>query len=434
MDPKRLILAALVLAGLSGALWWSNKQEPGKVSSPDDAPKILEIPQDQISRLEIRRMGAEPVVLEKGALWVLKAPKELGGDQAVVSSLLSTLAVFNSDRLVDDKPADMKAYGLVEPLITVIVGRKDGKTHTVHFGDDTPSGSSSYVRVDGDPKLYSVVTSTKQMFDKTWRDLRDKRLLSFDTEKLTSVELGAITFGKNAGGNWTILKPKPLRADPVAADQLVRALAEARLDVVNDTEEEASLPARFAAAKLVGVAKVTDSKGTQQIEVRKGNETDYFAKSSAVEGIFKTPAALGESLAKGLDDFRNKKLFEFGFTQPDRVEVKDGEKSFVFAKSGSDWKRDGKTIDPGSVQQVVDRLRELAAVKFAESAAGAVVATYTVGKETVTVTKQGEVYFARRADGPDVYVLDAKAVSEVRELAAGAKEVSAAPAPPAAKK
>jgi len=153
MDPKRLILAALVLAGLSGALWWSNKQEPGKVASPDDAPKILEIPQDQINKLEIRRMGAAPLVLEKGALWVLKAPQELGGDQAVVGNLLSTLAVFSSDRLVDEKPADMKAYGLADPLITVIVGRKDGKTHTVHFGDDTPSGTSSYVRVEGDPKL-----------------------------------------------------------------------------------------------------------------------------------------------------------------------------------------------------------------------------------------------------------------------------------------
>ena len=428
MDPKRLILAALLLVGLSGALWWSNKQEPGKdaKSSPEDAPKILEIPQDQINKLEIRRMGAEPVVLEKAALWTLKAPKELGADQAVVGNLVGNLAVFGSDRLVDSKPADMKPYGLVEPLITVIVGRKDGKTHTVHFGDDTPSGTSSYVRVEGDPKLYSVVSATKTMFDRTWRDVRDKRLLTFDTEKLTSVELGSIGFGKNASGNWTIVKPKPLRADPVAADQLVRKLAEARLEVVNETEEEASLPAKFAAAKPLGVAKVTDSNGTQQIEVRKGNENEYYAKSSAVEGVFKTSAEFGDSLAKGLDDFRNRKLFEFGFTQPERVEVKDGEKSYVFAKSGNEWKRDGKTIDPGSVQQVVDRLRELAAVKFADSAAGATVAEYTVGKEKVTVTKQGENYFAKRADGGDVYVLDAKAVSEVRDLAASAKEIAAA--------
>ena len=434
MDPKRLILAALLLVGLSGALWWSNKQEPGKdaKSSPEDAPKILEIPQDQINKLEIRRMGAEPVVLEKAALWTLKAPKELGADQAVVGNLVGNLAVFGSDRLVDSKPADMKPYGLVEPLITVIVGRKDGKTHTVHFGDDTPSGTSSYVRVEGDPKLYSVVSATKTMFDRTWRDVRDKRLLTFDTEKLTSVELGSIGFGKNASGNWTIVKPKPLRADPVAADQLVRKLAEARLEVVNETEEEASLPAKFAAAKPLGVAKVTDSNGTQQIEVRKGNENEYYAKSSAVEGVFKTSAEFGDSLAKGLDDFRNRKLFEFGFTQPERVEVKDGEKSYVFAKSGNEWKRDGKTIDPGSVQQVVDRLRELAAVKFADSAAGATVAEYTVGKEKVTVTKQGENYFAKRADGGDVYVLDAKAVSEVRDLAANAKEAAAAA--PAAKK
>ena len=43
-------------------------------------------------------------------------------------------------------------------------------------------------------------------------------------------------------------------------------------------------------------------------------------RASAIEGIFKTTAELGEGLAKGLDDFRNKKLFEFGFNQPESVE------------------------------------------------------------------------------------------------------------------
>lgn len=435
MEPRRLTIAALLLVALSGALWWSNKQEPGKdkPSSPDDAPKMLEIPQNQIAKLELRRIGAEPVRLEKAAAWALQAPVSLPADQDAVGGLVSALASLTSDRLVDEKATDFKPYGLTSPILSVIVGRKDGKTHTLLIGDDSPSGSAAYARVEGDARLFTIPTSTKALFDKTWRDLRDKRLLPFDSEKLTRVELtakgAAIEFGKNNANAWTILRPKALRADNFTAEELVRKLKEARMEVTNDTEAEAAIPAKFAAATLVGAATVTDQKGTMRIEVRKGKENDYYAKSSAVGGIFKTTAELGDGLAKGLDDFRNKKLFEFGFNAPDRVEVKQDGAAYLFTKAGTEWKRDGKTYDPGSVQQVVDRLRDLTAVKFADAAAGAPVAEYTAGSEKVSVTKQGETYFARRANEAEVYVLDAKAVSEIKELAAGAKEAAPPPAP-----
>ncbi|HEU0121225.1 MAG TPA: DUF4340 domain-containing protein [Bryobacteraceae bacterium] len=434
MEPRRLLIAALLLAGLSGLLWWSNKEEGNKdkTASPDDAPKIVEIPQDQIQKVELRRMGAEPVVLEKGAAWMLQSPKALPADPDAVNALVSTLAVLPSDRLVDDKTTDLKPYGLTEPLITVVVRRKDGKTHTLQIGDNAPSGSAAYARMDGETKLYTISSSTKATFEKTWRDLRDRRLLPFDAEKLTRVELTAkgssVELGKNNGNTWAILKPRPLRADNFAAEELVRKLKDARLEVVNDTEEEAAIPGQFAAAAPVGIAKVTDAKGTMQLEVRKGKDNAYFAKSSAVEGVFKTSAELGDGLGKGLDDLRNKKLFEFGFNQPDRVEVKQDGTAYTFTKAGAEWKKDGKSIDPGSVQQIVDRLRELSAIKFAETAAGAVTAEYSVGKETVTVTKQGETYFARRANEPDVYVLDGKTLADIRELAAGAKELPPASA------
>ena len=432
MDPKRLIIGAVLLLGLSGALWWSNKQEPKPPSSAEDSPKVIEIPQDQITKIEIRRMGADPVVLVKGAIWTIDAPKKIAADGDAVNAIVSSLAVLSSERLVDEKTADFALYGLKSPILTLVVGRKDGKTHTLHFGDSAPSGSAVYARVEGEQRLFLVSSSTKAGLEKTWRDLRDKRLLPFDSEKLTRVELGPIEFAKNNANAWTIVKPQALRADNFAAEELVRKLKDAKMEVTNDTEEEAAIPAKFAAAKPVGIAKVTDNKGTMQIEVRAGKEKDFYAKSSAVEGIFKTTAELGEGLAKGLDDFRNKKLFEFGFNQPETVEVKQGGTAFLFTKSGADWKRGGKTMDPGSVQQLIDRLRELTAAKFATAPTGAPEAEYTVGKEKVLVNKQGDIYYARRANEPEIYVLDAKAVSEIKDLAAAAKE--AAPPAAAAKK
>lgn len=434
MKPRRLMIAALLLVGLSGALWWSNQQEAGKdkTSSPDDPPKILQIPQDQIAKIEIRRLGADPVILVKGDAWKIQAPRELPADADAVNAMVSALAVLPSDRLVDDKVSDFKPYGLQTPILTIIVTRKDGKSHTLHIGDDAPSGSATYARVDGEQRLFTIASFTKTALEKTWRDLRDKQLLPFDSEKLTRVELAGkgapIEFGKNNANAWTILKPRALRADNFAAEELVRKLKDAKMEVTNDTEEEATWPAKFAAATPVGIAKVTDQKGTLQLEVRKGKENDYYAKSSALEGVFKTTAETGEALAKGLDDYRNRKLFEFGFNQPDHVEVKQDGATYLFAKSGTEWKRNGKTVDPGAVQQVVDKLRDLTALKFADSAAGAPVAEYTVGKEKVIVTKQGDTYFARRENEAEVSILDGKSVNEIKDLAAAAKEVTPPPA------
>jgi len=430
MDPKRLMIGAVLLLGLSGALWWSNKQEPKPATSAEDSPKVLEIPQDQISRIEIRRTGADPVVLAKGANWTIEAPKKLPADNDAVGAVVSAMAVVNSDRLVDEKVADFGPYGLKSPILSLVVNRKDGKSHTLHLGDNAPSGTGAYARVEGETRLFLVSSYTRSALEKTWRDLRDKRLLPFDSEKLTRVELGSIEFAKNNANAWTIVKPQAYRADNFAAEELVRKLKDSKMEVTNDTEAEAGFPAKFAAAKPVGIAKVTDNKGTMQIEVRAGKEKDYYAKSSAVEGVFKTTTELGEALAKGLDDFRNKKPFEFGFAQPDSVEVKQDGVTYHFTKAGTDWKKDGKNIDPGSVQQLLDRLRELTATKFAASASGAPFAEYTVGKEKVIVNKQGDAYYARRANESEVFVLDSKAVTEVKDLAAAAKEV--APTPPAA--
>jgi hypothetical protein len=344
VQAKRLLIAALLLAGLGGLLYWSEKQEEAKASKPvgEGAAHILEIPQDQFAAIAIRRMGAETVRLENaGGAWRIKAPVDMAADQDAVRGLVSTLAVLNAEQVVEEKPSDLAPFGLQTPILTVAVTRKDGKTQEVRIGDDVPTGSAAYAQAAGDARLFALASMNKTALEKTWRDLREKRLLRIDSGKLTRVELSAkgqtIEFGKNNSGAWTILKPQALRADNFAAEELVRKLLDAKMEVTNDTEEEAAWPKKFAAAALVATARLTDAAGTQQIEVRKDKDGAYYAKASAVDGVFKTGNELGEGVNKTLDDFRNKKAFEFGFTEPVRVEVKHEGQAWAFAKSGNSF-------------------------------------------------------------------------------------------------
>ena len=148
---------------------------------------------------------------------------------------------------------------------------------------------------------------------------------------------------------------------------------------------------------------------------------------------------LGEGLDKSLADFRNKKLFDFGFNELTRIEVSTGGKSYAFAKVGESWTSGGKTMDPAGVQSLIDKARDLAALKFADAGAGETAVEITLtptGKspEKVTVVKNKDnFYFARRDGETAVYELDGKGVDDLKQAAMDVKEPAAA-IPPEKKK
>jgi len=167
------------------------------------------------------------------------------------------------------------------------------------------------------------------------------------------------------------------------------------------------------------------------LQVRKAKD-DYYAKSSSVEGVYKVSNDLGTGLDKSVDDFRNKKLFDFGFSDPTKIEMHDGAKSYLFTKSGEDWMSNGKKMDVTSVQGFLDKLRDLSASKFVDSgfttAAIDITVTSNDGKrvEKVLLSKNGDKYVARRENEPSLYELESKTVDDLQKAAGDVKPAAAA--------
>jgi hypothetical protein len=437
MKPTGLLIAVALLAVLGGAIWWSNKKQaagPAK-SATDTSSKLLTIPADQFQEIRIKKLTGETQDLKLvNGKWRIVEPKPMAADQDAVTSMVTSLSALTADKTIEDNASDLKAYGLETPTLDITITKKDGKTAGVEVGDATPTNSGSYAKLPGSPKIYTVATYVKTGLDKTANDLRDKRLLTFDSDKLTRVQLAAkgasVEFGKNAQNEWQILKPSPLRADATQVDALVSKLKDAKMDATITDEDAKKAAEGFASGTKVAVATVSDSGGDQTLEVRKDKDKNYFAKSSVVEGFYKITTDTGDALDKGLDDFRNKKLFDFGFSDPTKIELK----SATYLKSGDKWMSGAKTMDNGSVQTLIDKLRDLAASKFADKSAGDPVFEVTVtsnsGKkvEKVTVRKQGTEYFAQREGEPSIYQLDAKAVDDLQAAASAVKEAAPEPA------
>src|SRR5438132_4546404 len=441
MKSRGLLVAAIVLAALTGTLYWSNHRK-SLTSAADSAvespPKILTLQPADVTALSIRKKDGDSVVLSKNGSgqWKITAPRVLAADQDAVSSVLSTLSSLNSDRLVEDKAASFDQYGLAQPSIEVAITKKDGKTQKLLIGDDTPTSSGAYATLAGDTRVFTMASYNKSALLKNATDLRDKRLLIFDSNKVSSIELTAkkqtIVFGRSKD-EWQIVKPKPFRADRSQVEELLRTLRDAKMDL-GASEDEKKAAAAFSAGTPLAAAIVTDVSGTQDLQVRK-NKDDYYAKSSAVSGIYKISSGTGPGLDKGLDDFRNKKLFDFGFADPDKIELHDGAKSYLLTHSGSDWLSSGAKMDPGTVSALVDKIRDLSATKFPETAFAASTIDLTVTSDTgkriekVLISKNGDNFVAKRQDEPALYELTASSVTELQKVAVDLK-----PAPPPSKK
>jgi Domain of unknown function (DUF4340) len=301
MKFRGLSIAVIVLAALAGVLYWSQHRKPAADSAavpPTTTPVILKVDPSALTQLVVKQKGSEQITLKKtDGKWQITEPKPYRADQEAVAGVLSTLSALSADRVVEEKAADPKQYGLEEPAAEV-----DAGTQQLMLGDDTPAGGDVYAAVAGDPRVFTVSSYTKSSLTKSLNDLRDKSLLTLNPDKVSRVELlkkgQDLEFDRTKDG-WHILKPSVSPADAIAVNDLVRSLTGAKMDLN-------AAAAGFTQGTPVGTAKLTGDSGVQTLEVRK-NKDDYYARSSATEGIYKVDSTVGQAFDKKLDDFQPKK-------------------------------------------------------------------------------------------------------------------------------
>jgi hypothetical protein len=442
MKFRGLLTAAVVLLVLAGLLFWSNRRkETAPPPTISKSPTIVRVTPADVTSVTVKQTGAPPVTVTRQSAdkWQITAPAGYPADTSAVTGILTSLNPLLADQVVEDKATNLTPFGLANPAVEVDVTSKDGKSHQVLVGDDTPAGGNVYVAMAGDPRVFTAASYIRTSLSKNLNDLRDKRLLPVDADSVTTMELNrkgqAIVFGRVHNG-WQIQKPKAYRTDTFQVDDLLQQAVGAKWDPATSVEDAKK---DFAKATPVATLKLTGSSGTDTLEVRKDENNSYFVKSSALSGAYKIdPAvatAVGEALNRPLDDFRNKQVFDFGFSDPDKIEYHAGSTDLVLTHSGNDWTSNGKKMDTDSVERVVTALRDLAAAKFVDRGYTKpdieITVTSADGKKVektgIQKTKDGGI--AKRDDGPSLYSLDGVTLDGLTSAIAGVK-----PAAPAKKK
>ena len=373
MKPMRLLIAAGILAALGGLVYWSEENPP---VSDDEKTPVVDLETDDIRALTVERPGHDTIMVVRGedGEWKFAPPLTMPVNESSVNLLLNNLTPMNSDRVVEEEVADWRPYGvegdawLLRVDVTAKKEDEEEKTYRVIFGNDTPTGSGVFARLDGDPRLFTVFNYIKSGFEKEIFDLREKKLLKVDQDKISrvTVDVGrrSIEFGKSGDADWQILKPKPLRADNFSVGDLARSTYNAEMVSVL---EEGEPTGKYSFRRPFATVEVVDEAGAHTLTIAKDADDKYYAKSSDLDGVYEVSSTLPEALDKPLEDFRNKKLFDFGFVDPEAVQLRDGDTHLTIAKQEDKWiltSGEDRELDAEKVQTLLDALRGLSAKEF----------------------------------------------------------------------
>ncbi len=435
MNLRGLIIATVLLAGLAGSLYFLDRGEDGDEGSEED--KLFAVNSEEIQQITLRPAGGEVLELQRdGETWKIVEPREVVADDSVVSGLLGTLSGLEASDTIEEQPVSLEDYGLEAPQVTVEFLTKPGGTQTLLLGDNTPTGGSVYAKTKDQPRVVTVPSNVRNDFSKTLFDLREKNVLKFDTTSASHAWLrnksGKLELAK-VRGNWRLMAPVEARADQFAANDLLRQVADAKMQAV-EAEDGTSKQRRFGLASPEIIFRVQDSSGEHELHVSGEKSGTRYARSPGRATLFTVESRLATQLAKDYSELRNKDVFDMDTWSVSHLEATTPEGRLVLDKEDEQWKGSGsnKAPEASDVTDLLSKLKALQATSFLGAAGLGAAGPASYGldqpvlrvhavwadkrlEETVEVGQAGDKAYARREEEPAIYEVEAEALKSARE-------------------
>jgi hypothetical protein len=299
MKPSGLVIAAASLAVLSGALYWSNRREAARDPNAGtaEAPRMLTFEEPTVNRIDILRNRNEKVSLVKqeSGQWQVEQEPPLVADSNIVTTLVSTLSALNSERLVEQQPADLAPYGLAQPPVEAEIRTSGGQSGKLLLGDQTPTGATVFAMVGGDQRLFTVTTYVKASVDKSAVDFADKKLFEFGFNFPEKVEM------KIGGRSYTITytgdewQSNGARMDATSVQSVIARIRD--LEAINFQGEGFGTP--------VVEFTITPSGGSpiERVALSRSG-SNYLARREGRPALYVVDAALITDLQRYVNDMK----------------------------------------------------------------------------------------------------------------------------------
>jgi len=353
---KKLGILTLLLVSLAAFVYFyeivgEEKREEARQLEEE----LIRIDEDDISGLKVTRLGSSPDISLKrhGEGWLLEEPLETPADKATVDALLRNLTGAKRIRTFENVGESAQEYGLVEPAHRLTVeGLNEVKVLLIGNKDFT--GDEIYVQFEGEPQVFLTSAILLNSLDKELLDWRDKRILTFDRDRLQEIRIQRaseeIVLVKK-GDDWSLTVPITEPADEGTVSSAISTLETG--SAVEFVAEEASDLAEFGLESPTMVVGVREEgqDSWQQLELGAQMEDKVYARNSQRSSIFTVEKDVLKDLFQEVWDFRSKDVVDVDQSEIARLVV-DGKASRISVRH-EDYKWILDAPDEGEEKEVL---------------------------------------------------------------------------------
>lgn len=227
-------------------------------------------------------------------------------DKSVAAGVASQLATWKANEFADSaKPEDT---GLDAPELTVTVGLRNGKEHTVLIGKKKGE-EDFYVKTADNPQVYLVKKYNLDRVNKRPIEFRDKTICNLKGDELIEIAVGrdkdAFTLSKQ-GKDWKASKPAGFTADDSKLSNITNAFSEWKaLGFAEDNS-----PKTTGLAKPTATIAAKSSVKGHACQLKIGGETsdksNYYVQVDNQPDIFTVAKWSVDRIIVKLDDLKKK--------------------------------------------------------------------------------------------------------------------------------
>ena len=447
---RNTAILAVLAAALGAYLFFVERHRDAPAAEAPDSPrgKVFDkLDAAKIEEIQIAASSGETTTLRKvDNAWRLTAPIAVPADQTEATGAASNLATADVQSVVDEQPKDLAAFGLAKPRVTITFRVAGDKTpRTLLLGDKNPTGSDLYAKLPDAPRVFLVSAYLEGTFDKGSFGFRDKRILTFDREKIDRLEVAAGTAKTTVArqsDTWSVVAPANARADFGVIEAVLSRLANGQMKSIAWDPDAPGCPGGTglrAATRLKEFGldpaehRLTLGAGSTVAEILLGKATpegDVYAKDASRSIVFTIEKALADDLARNPADFRSKDVFAFRAFTGTRLEITRAGKTVAFERKKGPEKdavvkwvavAPAPAADEAKIEDLVNKVATLRAESFVDALpAGAtefarIETAFDEGKkhDSVVIHQAGPDYYAVRQGDAGAARLIAPAVTDV---------------------
>jgi hypothetical protein len=369
MRFKGTLVLLLVCAALGGFVYYYEiKGGEQREKAKQEEKQLWKLESNNVQQIDLILPDQHITAVRTGEKeWKLTAPRALDADSDELNRLASSVADMSRESVVEPNASDLAKFGLNPAEATLSFKMKDGTERKIRFGQNNPTGSSTYAALEGKSEVLLVPTHVASTFKKKLIDLRNRSVLKFEQFETQSVDLqtqkGVVRLVKE-GDRWWIQGKERWAADSSAVNGLLSALATTQVkDFFDDNSgsypslglDKPLLDVKLTVGKDKGIKHLTvgleksklTKAGKSKAEPKADKKDDttpaaselYVARDESRTELFFVDKEFVDKLVKEPKDFRDKALAAFQRWDIDVVFLKNSKGEFTFTKSGTsgDW-------------------------------------------------------------------------------------------------